>query len=157
MVDLGSYCTFQMGGHSFALAAETVREVVPFSEMTRVPLAPEVVGGLLNLRGEIVVAIDLRKRLGLHELQEQPSRPMVIVVDSAEAPVGVLVDELGEVVEVDRDGSVDLPLTVRETFAEFVSEVYKLSNCLLIVLDTERICDIPSVSGGQTTGLQAIG
>src|SRR5579872_755100 len=93
------FCTFFLDGLRFGVDVQKVQEVVPYQEMTRVPLAPPTVRGLLNLRGQIVTGIDLHRRL---ELTERPaeSLPMNVVLRDEGSPVSFLVDEIGEVIEV---------------------------------------------------------
>ena len=79
---------------------EKVQEVIRYQEMTRVPLAPPVVKGLINLRGQIVTAVDLRRRLGLRE-RAATDLPMNVVIRTSDGAVSLLVDEIGDVVEVD--------------------------------------------------------
>src|SRR5438094_9323996 len=99
MPDVRQYCTFYVNGHYFGLDVLKVQEIIRYQEMTRVPLAPPVVRGLINLRGQIVTAIDLRRRL---ELSERPADqlPMNIVVQTEDGAVSLLVDDIGDVVEV---------------------------------------------------------
>src|SRR3954454_19474696 len=95
-------CSFFLGGLRFGVDVQKVQEVVPYQEMTRVPLAPPTVRGLLNLRGQIVTGIDLRRRLDLPE-RAGDSRPINVVLRGEESPVSFLVDEIGEVIEVAAD------------------------------------------------------
>src|SRR5215468_4965940 len=99
MVEAQQYCTFFVGGHYFGLDVLKVQEVIRYQEMTRVPLAPPEVRGLINLRGQIVTAIDLRRRL---ELSERPADqlPVNVVVQTDDGAVSLLVDEIGDVLEV---------------------------------------------------------
>src|SRR5206468_10604632 len=88
-----------LDGLFFGVDVLTVQEVIRYQEMTRVPLAPPVVRGLINLRGQIVTAIDLRRQL---ELRERPADqlPMNVVVRTDDGAVSLLVDEIGDVLEV---------------------------------------------------------
>src|SRR5205809_7444121 len=93
------FCTFTLGDQYFGIDVLKVQEVIRYQKMTRVPLAHPVVRGLINLRGQIVTAIDLRRRL---ELRDRPSDqlPVKVVVSTAEGAVRLLVDELGVVLNV---------------------------------------------------------
>src|ERR1700685_3941223 len=99
MADEHQYCTFFVDGHYFGLDVLNVQEIIRYQEMTRVPLAPPVVQGLINLRGQIVTAIDLRLRL---ELKERPpgQLPVNVVVQTEDGAVSLLVDEIGDVLLV---------------------------------------------------------
>ena len=94
------FCTFYIQGLLFGVEVKTVQEVIRHQEMTGIPLAPEVVAGLINLRGQIVTAIDLRRRLGVRD-RLADELPMNVVVRTADGAVSLLVDEIGDVVEVE--------------------------------------------------------
>ena len=89
-----------------------VQEVIRYQAMTRVPLAPTVVSGLINLRGQIVTAIDLRRRLGLAGPADEGLHPMNVVVRTDDGAVSLLVDEIGDVVEVTDDAFEPPPETL---------------------------------------------
>jgi purine-binding chemotaxis protein CheW len=137
MADEHKFCTFTLDGMLFGVEVLKVQEVIRFQEMTRVPLAPSVVRGLINLRGQIVTAIDLRRRLELHERPaDQP--PMNVVIRTEDEAVSLLVDEIGDVREVDEDAFERPPETLRGIARELIRGAYKLQDRLLLVLDTER-------------------
>jgi purine-binding chemotaxis protein CheW len=134
-------CTFFLDGLFFGVGVQKVQEVIRFQEMTRVPQAPPVVSGLINLRGQIVTALDLRRRLGLRE-REAGQRPMNVVVRTDDGVVSLLVDEIGDVVEVDQESFEPPPETLRGVARELVLGVYKLKDRLLLLLDTERVVNL---------------
>ena len=101
------FSTFVVDRLLFGVEVEKVQEVIRYQEMTRVPLAPRVVKGLINLRGQIVMAIDLRRRLGLRE-RAAADLPMNVVVRHDDGAVSFLVDEIGDVLEVDEE-TFELP------------------------------------------------
>jgi len=109
--------------------------------MTPVPLAPEVVEGLINLRGQIVTAVDMRRRLGLQPRPEG-QMPMNTVVRTAGGAVSLLVDEIGDVVEVDAGTFEQTPDNVEPAARELLKGVYKLKERLLLVLDTEKTVNV---------------
>src|SRR5713101_5028768 len=102
MADENQYCTFYLDGHYFGLDVLKVQEIIRYQAMTRVPLASPVVRGLINLRGQIVTAIDLRRRLRLQDLPAD-RLPMNVVVRRDDGPVSLLVDEIGDVLEVSEE------------------------------------------------------
>ena len=112
-------CTFFVGDYHFGVDVLQVQEVLRFHEMTAVPLAPPVVRGLINLRGQIVTALDLRHRLGL-----QPAAPHVehanVIVRTHDGAVSLLVDEVGDVID---NAGLELTLlnSSRESF-EFIED-----------------------------------
>ena len=110
-----------------------------------VHLAPPVVRGLINLRGQIITAMDLRKRLGLPDRSED-EQPMNVVVRTEDEVVSLLVDEIGDVLEVS-DQNFEPPLgTISEKMRDLIKGVYKLDAQLLLILDTVKVMEFESVS-----------
>lgn len=131
------FCTFSIDRQFFAVPVQDVQEVIRYQEMTRVPLVPTVIRGLINLRGQIVVAYDLRRRLGCPE-RPKDQKPMNVVVRADGETVSLLVDEIGDVIEVEESCAEQPPDTLRTEMRELVQGVYKLKDQLLLVLDTEK-------------------
>lgn len=131
------YSTFQVGDLFFGVEVVKVQEVLRYQEMTRVPLAPDVVQGLINLRGQIVTALDMRSRLGLAQ-RPADMTPMNLVLRSDEGPVSLLVDEIGDVLEVETECYERVPETLPTEQRELIAGVCKLDGRLLLVLDTEK-------------------
>jgi purine-binding chemotaxis protein CheW len=139
------FCTFLIDSQLFGTPVSNVQEVMPHRPMTPVPLAPEVVKGLLNLRGELVTSIDLRLRLGLQNTLVG-RLPMNVVVHTADGPVSLAVDEIGDVVEVNDSMCEKVPETLQGPARGFMRGVYKLPDRLLLALDIERIVDFSLMS-----------
>lgn len=119
-----------------------VQEVIRYQEMTRVPTASVMVEGLINLRGQIITAIDLRRRLDLPPRNEG-QLPMNVVVRTDEGALSFLVDQIGDVVEIADESFERIPETVTGVVRELVTGVYKLQNRLLLILDTEKAANLP--------------
>ena len=126
------YCTFLLDGLYFGV------DVLKVQEMTRIPGAPAVVSGLINLRGQLVTALDLRRRL---ELSPRPegALPMNVVVRTEEGATSLLVDEIGDVIELDDSAYERPPETIDALTREVVRGVHKLEGRLLLALDIERL------------------
>lgn len=150
MSETKQYCTFVLDGHYFGVEVRQVQEVIRYQEMTRVPLASPVVSGLINLRGRIVTAIDLRRRLGLPD-RPTGKLPMNVVVRTGDDAVSLLVDEIGDVIEVPADVFETPPETLRGLARTLVKGAYKLEHRLLLVLNTEEAVEVP----GETFGTAA--
>lgn len=129
--------TFFLDGLYLGVEVLKVQELIRYQEMTRVPLAPGVIRGLINLRGQIVTAIDLRRRF---EVPDGPGDqvPMNVVVRTDEGAVSLLVDEIGDVVTVSEDDFEPPPETVAKPTRELILGAFKLDGRLLLLLDTER-------------------
>jgi purine-binding chemotaxis protein CheW len=143
------FCTFYVDGQFFGVPVQQVQEVIRYQEMTRVPLGSRVIRGLINLRGQIVVAIDLRRRLNAPDRPED-QLPMNVVVRTGEGAVSLLVDEIGDVLEVQEETFEPPPETLRGAARELVLGVHKLPNQLLLILDTEK-----AVNGTESEALLA--
>lgn len=142
------FCTFVLDDLYFGVEVLKVQEVIRYQDMTRVPLAPGVVQGLINLRGQIVTAIDLRRRLELPDRSDD-ARPMNVVVRTADGVVSLLVDEIGDVVEVDDASFERPPDTISGAARALVTGVYKLKDRLLLALDVEQTTALDSESGAE--------
>jgi purine-binding chemotaxis protein CheW len=130
-------CTFFVAGRTFGVEVSAMREVLKAQPLTRVPLAPRQVRGLINLRGQIVTAIDLRERLGFPPFTGERAS-MNVIVEGEDGLVSLLVDEIGDVVVVSGDDVESLPDTVGEGVRRLIRCVYKLQDKLLLLLDIEK-------------------
>jgi purine-binding chemotaxis protein CheW len=146
VANIQQFCTFFLKDQFFGVPVQKVQEVIRYQEMTRVPLTPPVIRGLINLRGQIVLAIDLRRRFAMEDRPET-QLPMNVVVRTEDGPVSFLVDEIGDVLEVDEESFERPPDTVEGQTRELVLGVYKLREQLMLVLDTERAV------GGEDAGI----
>jgi len=135
------FCTFYLQGQFFGVPVQQVQEVLNYQEMTRVPLAPEIIRGLINLRGQIVTAIDMRRCLGQSNL-DADRQPMNVVVRTDDGAISLLVDEIGDVLDVEEDAFEPPPATLQGEVRALIQGVYKLQNRLLLVLDTERALEV---------------
>lgn len=135
------YTTFTLDGHLFGVEVETVQEVIRYQDTTRVPLAPKAVGGLINLRGQVITALDLRRRLGLPD-RAPGVKPMNVVVRTEDGAVSLLVDQIGEVIETDAAHFEAPPDTVSPEARALIRGAFKLNGQLLLALDVPRAVDI---------------
>lgn len=135
------YCTFFVDGIHLGIEVLRVQEVLRYQEMTSVPLATDEVRGLINLRGQIVTALDLRKRLGMSPRTDE-ALPMNVVVRAEEGAVSLLVDEIGDVMETTTDDFEGPPQTLHGVARELIQGVYKFEDSLLLVLDTDKTLNV---------------
>lgn len=135
-----SLCTFRLGELHIGIDVIVVQEVLRRQEATRVPLVPEVIHGLINLRGEIVTTIDLRQRFGLPP-SDTPEQSMNVVIRTPDGPVALVVDEIGDVIDADEALFELPPPTLTGIHREFVTGVFKLDEVLLLLIDVEAVLD----------------
>ena len=138
---LDQFLCFVLGGETYGIPILKVREIQVSAKITRIPQAPEAIPGVINLRGQIVTAIDVRARFGLPP-RTGDDLPMNVVVRTDEGVVSLLVDEIGDVLEVDEAAFERVPETLLGTIREHVRGVYKLDVGLLLLLDAERVTNL---------------
>jgi len=134
--------TFFVADLFFGVDVLRVQEVLRSQPMTSVPQAPEVIEGLINLRGQIVTAIDMRRRLRLPARAADEQEPMNMVVQTADGAVSLLVDEIGDVLDMDPSTYERPPDNLVFAAKDLIRGVYKLKDRLLLVLDEERTVDL---------------
>jgi purine-binding chemotaxis protein CheW len=135
------FATFYVQDLFFGVDVLHVQEVLCSQPMTPVPRSPGVIEGLINLRGQIVTAIDMRRRLRL-PARASDRAVMNIVVRTSDGVVSLLVDEIGDVLDMDADTYERPPDNLEPVAKELIRGVYKLQGQLLLVLDEERTADL---------------
>ncbi|MDK3255236.1 chemotaxis protein CheW [Blastococcus capsensis] len=133
----GQLATFRLDGDLYGIEVEHVQEVLRSQQLTRVPLAPTAVAGLINLRGQVVTAIELRERLG-RPPRPEGTDPVVIVVRLHGEAVSMLVDSIADVVDVDASDFEAPPDTLEGQARDLIRGAYKLSGTLLLALDVQK-------------------
>lgn len=143
------FCTFWVDGQLFGAPVTQVQEVIAHPPMTRIPLAHPAIRGMMNLRGQIVMAIDLRRRIGISKLL--PGAPPVhVVVRMRETAVSLIVDEIGEVLEATEGNWELLPETVSAKVRAVVRGIYKEPHRLLLALDLDRVVCLDDAMSSRT-------
>ncbi len=146
-------CTFFLNGIYFGIDTQQVQEVIRLSVITRVPLAPPDICGLLNLRGQIITVIDLQQRLDMGKSAMRSPTKLVtklvdeqqgfnIVVRSNNEVVSLLVDDVGDVLEFTQSTFEPTPVTLKGRMRQMLKGAYPLKERFLLVLDTEKILDV---------------
>ncbi len=132
------YVSFSVANQLLGISVTQVREVLPPQPITRVPLAPPYVAGLLNLRGQIITAVDLRCRLGLPPRGPDESFMNIIVEDGDEL-FSLVADSVGDVIAVAMEKFADAPPTLDETWKRCCDGVFRLQKGLLVVVNIPAI------------------
>ncbi len=139
--------TFHVGKYLFGVDVSLVQEVVRLQQITPVPLAAPEIAGLINLRGEVLTAIELRSRLGLPP-SETNREPVNVVIRVDDEPVSLLVDEIGGVLEVSQVPFEQTPSTVDERVRDLLLGAYTLPDRLLLALNAKRVLDVVEARAG---------
>jgi purine-binding chemotaxis protein CheW len=137
------FVTFSIAGQMFGLPIACVQDVFKPLRMTRVPLAGREIAGVLNLRGRIVTAIEMRDRLDVKR-REGGEAPMAIGVEAKGESFGLLVDAVGEVLKLADAQREANPVNLDRKLAALAAGVYRLDGELLVVLDIDHVLDLRS-------------
>ncbi len=139
---LETWVTFRLAGELFALPVTAAQEILRVSTITRVPHAPHTVRGIINMRGRVVPVVDFRVRLGLPIADVSP-KSRILIASTRNRLLGLLVDEVEQVVSLDANAVAPPPDDVMTTQSEYIVGVYHLDDRLLILLDVERVLLVP--------------
>jgi purine-binding chemotaxis protein CheW len=132
------YATFEVADQLFGLDVAKVQEVMSFDTYTPVPTAPRSIGGLFNLRGQVIAAVDLRVQLGLPPRAKNGDPAMNVIVRTDEESVSLLVDRIGEVITLDDDAFEPPPDTLSGPSRDLITGAFKLDGRLMLALDTAK-------------------
>lgn len=138
----GDFVTIRMGEQLLGIPVLRVHDVLKPQLMARVPRAPAIVAGVMNLRGRIVTAIDVRACLSLPPREEGAPPPMCVVIEQRGQPYALVVDGVGDVISVTADCHEQSPATLNPRWRRFATDVYRLPDELLIVIDVSALLDV---------------
>ena len=138
---VAEYVTTMIGGQLFGMPISRVQDVFMPERLTRVPLSPREIAGVLNLRGRIVTVVDMRARLGLPK-NEEGKPPMAVGVDLRGESYGLLIDQIGEVLRLPGNGREDNPVNLDPRLAKLAGGVHRLEGQLMVILDVDRVLEI---------------
>ena len=141
MSDQRQYCSLRVADLLLGIEVGEIQEILRDTSITTVPLAHPAIRGLINLRGQIVTAIDLRRRAGLEEADEETPF-MTMVLGTAEEPLALVVDSVGDVIEVTSDAFEAPPDTLKGEARRMIEGAYKLERELLLVLNLPVVLDL---------------
>lgn len=138
----GKYLTFSLADEVYGLGILKVQEIIGMMDLTRIPHAPEFIRGVINLRGKVIPVMDLRLKFGL-EAKEATEKTCIIVVQVAwagrKATMGVLVDEVSEVIDIGADQLEPPPSFGRDVSTDFILAMGKVDAKVVVLLDVEKV------------------
>lgn len=145
-VDLLQLVVFELGGEEFGVEIMNVQEIIRMPEMTQIPQSPDFVEGVINLRGRIIVVVNLSKRFNLHSrVADENSR--IIVVEIGKTVVGMIVDSVNEVLRIPKSSVEPAPeLVMSKVSKNYLKGVGKVDKRLLILLDLARVLTVEEVA-----------
>lgn len=147
MTGHGQFCSLSVGELMLGISVDQIQEVIRGASITPVPLADPAIRGLINLRGQIVTAIDLGRRLDIPDADTEGGAT-IMVLGTAEEPLALVVDSVGDVIDVDERAFEKPPSTLRGEARRMITGAYKLDRALLLMLDLEAVLDLSHDAGG---------
>ncbi len=140
-IETSQFVTFYFGKHFFGLPIDEVIEINKALDITPVPLAPGYVSGVINLRGQILTAIDLAARIGLDTQEAEHATGSLnnVIMGNREEPVSLLVERIGDVMSIPVEKIESVPDMIHGIDTKYVSRVCKLDDQLLIILDSTAL------------------
>jgi purine-binding chemotaxis protein CheW len=147
--DPAQFLTFLSGGELFAIDILSIKEIIEFRTLTRVPLMPDCVLGVLNLRGAVVPVLDLQSRFS-RPVSQAGRRTCIVIVELHTAPgrqvVGVMVDAVNEVLDISCD-AIELPPAFGSRIrADFIRGIGKIDESFVILLDVDQVFSIDELA-----------
>jgi len=130
---------FQVGDIICGLYTQQIREINSQKQIRLIPLAPAYVRGVINLRGEIVTIIDLYVKFGLESMKQDSARQKIVVIKRDDESVGLLVDNVKDVVTIDPSAVESPPANISGIAGTFFQGVYKMETELVVLLNIEKI------------------
>jgi purine-binding chemotaxis protein CheW len=144
----GKYLTFRLGREEYGLGILTVREINGMMEITKVPMTPEFVKGVMNLRGRVIPVIDLRRKLGLDH-EDDTEETCVIVIESKSSMMGIVVDAVSEVLDIAQEEIEPCPQFGESVQTDYIVGMGKVEGKVVTLLGLDAVLD-----AGTTTFLQ---
>lgn len=132
------YVVFKLDGEEYGIDILRVKEIKEMLRITRVPKAPSFVRGVVNLRGEVIPVIDLRKKFNLQESADTESN-RIIIVTVDEITIGLIIDTSSEVLEIDKELIEEPPMAVSSIDHSYILGIGKVNDRLIILLDVAKI------------------
>lgn len=142
-VEGGKFLSFFLGKEEYAIEILKVQEIIGLMAITPVPRMPAYIKGVLNLRGKIVPVMDLRSRFGLNEI-EHTEETCIIVVQENQYLMGVIVDKVSEVADIDGNQIEEVPTLGTERKSDYLSGIGKVKESVKMIVDVEKVLfDVP--------------
>ncbi len=158
--DCEQYLTFMLGNKTYGLQILNIKEIIEYGDVTEVPMTPDFISGVINLRGAVVPVVDLRQRFS-GEACELTKRTSIVILEVKDSDlrieIGITVDMVNEVLEINNENIEPPPSLGEQITTNFISGMAKLNNQLLILLNIENILTVSEVSAVgkiQTTSEQ---
>ena len=153
----GKYVTFKSGEEYFGLKIQYVNEIIVFQEITKIPESESYIKGLINLRGKIIPVIDVRLRFK-QEPFEYTDRTCIIVVNVKNIVVGLIVEQIAEVVEIQEENIIPSPSVGKADKSQnkYVYAIGKVGDQVKLLLDPDRLLNDEEISALDPNGMSVL-
>jgi len=148
--DLNRFLEFSLGSEDYAIPLLMVREVISVPETTPIPKAPPHFLGIMNLRGQVISVVDLRKKLKVDTKKDKEKEEAVIIVDIGSMNIGVVVDSINKVLAFNEDEVCDMPEVESQVNTQYIMGVYKKESSLTVLLDIAKVLDLKDMEYVKT-------
>lgn len=141
------YLTFNLGSERYGLEILRVQEIIGRADLTPLPTMPPHVRGIINLRGTVVPVVDLRSRFAMDE-REYDKSTAIIVVNVSSGTIGMVVDTVADVMGIPEEAIQETPsfAASQKIPSDYIEHIAKVGNAMIVLLDAERVLDIPGVT-----------
>jgi len=153
ITEVRQYLTFKLGSEVFALDVATVREVLDFTTVTRIPRMPEFMRGVINLRGSVVPVVDLRLAFGMSATEKMVSTCIIVAevrLEGETTIMGALADSVEEVIDLEPDQIQPAPKIGTSIRADFIRGMGKRDTHFLMILDIDQVFSTEQLAGLRT-------
>ena len=138
------YLQFRISEELYAIPLSEVREVISVPEMTPIPKAPGYFSGIMNLRGQIVSIIDLRKKLGVEQCDENKEQA-VVILDFSNCQIGMIVDAINQVLKIDKSLIREAPAGNEMSNAKYINGIFEYRNSLVLLMNISQALDLNDI------------
>jgi purine-binding chemotaxis protein CheW len=147
--DSAQFLTFQAGDETFAIEILDVKEIIEIESITKVPMMPSFIAGIINLRGRVVPVVDLSKRLGRRHSEISKKTCIVLVEvshDDDGQTVGMMVDEVNEILEINESHTQPPPDFGSDLPTDFIRAMGRVDEKFMILLDVNHVLSVEDIS-----------
>lgn len=152
VLDMDKYLTFRVGSSNFGIDLLRIKEIIEYASVCDIPMAPTHIRGVINLRGNVVPVIDLARRISVDGDVEESKRTCIIIIDiqvqGESIDLGIVVDAVNKVYEIDADDVEQAPAFGANIRADFIKGMGRISKEFIVLLELDRVLDIDELAIG---------
>jgi len=140
--ELLRYLEFSINNERFALPLLEVKEVIPVPETTAIPKSPEYFIGIMNLRGQVITILDLKKKIGLKDIEEENREQSTIILNIEDFNLGIVVDSINRVISPTIDQIKDIQTEDQMKKKNGIKNIIQIDNDMIMLIDARELLEI---------------